>query len=356
MKTLDRYLTRQLIPVWLWCIIVFIFVSCLIDLFEHLDEILRYRIPVRTVAQYYLNFVPLVFVRASPLAVLLSAAFIATRLVRYQELLAMNAGGVSLRRAVIPFLFVGWLVSLAVFGVNEWLVPDTTAVYQRLRQEAFRGEEQADVLDSVTALDRVNRLYHARALYLKQQELADLTILEHDEQNRPKRSLYAQRAIFTAHGWLLLYGTVTRLKPSGALAGEPEPFVERVLALPVTPDSFRQPEAQPDTMRLGQLRRLIRRLKGIGITNVRRYVVELDAKVAFPLMNMVMGLIAFVGSTRRAVRGHLQGLGNSLGWGLLYYLGVATGLGIGKEGFLPPILAVWLPHVTAAWLCFRLLR
>ena len=52
MRILDRYVVRQLIPVWVWCIIVFLFLSCLIDLVEHLDEILRYHIRGRVVVQY----------------------------------------------------------------------------------------------------------------------------------------------------------------------------------------------------------------------------------------------------------------------------------------------------------------
>ena len=50
MRILDRYAVSQLLPVWIWCLCVFLFLSCLIDLFEHLDEILRYHIPLETVA------------------------------------------------------------------------------------------------------------------------------------------------------------------------------------------------------------------------------------------------------------------------------------------------------------------
>ena len=84
MRILDRYTVRQLVPAWIWCLLVFLFLSCLIDLFEHLDEILRYHISLATLAKYYLNFVPFVFVRASPLALLMASAFVATRLARYQ--------------------------------------------------------------------------------------------------------------------------------------------------------------------------------------------------------------------------------------------------------------------------------
>ncbi len=356
MRILDRYAVRQLFPAWVWCLVVFVSLSCLIDLFEHLDEILRYRIPVRTVYQYYLNFAPLVIVRASPLALLLSAAFVSARLARHQELLAMNASGTSLLRAGVPFLFVGWLVSLGMFVVNDRLVPRTLVVYERIRQEAFRGRGQTATLDNVAILDAFNRLYHARALDRETQELKDLTVIEHDWHNRPTKTLYASRAIWTRHGWLLLYGTIYRVGPRGVLQGEPQPFVERLISYPVTPASFSQPEARPDAMRYGQLRLLLTRLKQTGFIQIRRYTVELLSKLTFPLMNLVVCLIGFAGSTQWHLRGQLRGLGLGLGWGLLYYLGVAVSLGIAKEWKVPVLPMVWAPHLLALWWCLRTIR
>ena len=358
MRILDRYPVRQLLPVWIWCLLVFIFLSCLIDLFEHLDEILRFHIPVKTIIEYYVNFAPLVFVRASPLALLLGGAFVATRLSRHQELLAMNASGTSLLRASVPFVFVGWLASLCVFVVNEKVVPKAAIAYEEIKEQSFRGRATQDTLENVAVTDPFNRLYHARRLNLKTEELADLTILEHDLVNHPTKTLYVHRAIWTPHGWLLLGGTVYRVGPKGTLLGEPEPFVERLIAYPVTPESFRRPEARPDTMRYGQLQLLITRLKQMRITNVRRYEVELLSKLTLPLMNLVVCLIAFAGSTQLQLCGNLRGLGLSLGWGLLYYVAVGFGEGVGKRGLLaiPVVVAVLLPHVLAVSWCLKVLR
>ncbi len=358
MRILDRYVTRQLLPIWVWCLIVFVFMSCLIDLFEHLDEIIRYHIPPATVLEYYLNFMPMVFVRACPLALLLATAFLSTRLARHQEFLAMNASGTSLMRASIPFLFVGWLASLCVFFVNERIVPHTSAVYERLREDTFRGGTKNKPIENVAMIDSMNRLYHARELDLKNKELLDLTILEHDWHNRPTKSLYASRAVWTKFGWLLLYGRIYRIGPRGTVRGEPEPFVERLIAYPVSPESFAQPEAQPETMRFGQLRLLIFRLRQIGISNVKRYEVELLAKLTLPLMNLLIAFLGFAGSTQPQLRGHLKGLGTALGWGILYYIGVAMGQGVGKQGLLllPPLIAVFIPHAVAGWWCMRVIN
>lgn len=358
MRILDRYAIRQLVPVWIWCLLVFLFLSCLIDLFERLSDIIRYRIPPGAVLQYYLNFVPLVFLRASPLALLLGTAFVSARLARHQELLAMHATGTSLLRASVPFLFVGWLVSLCAFFVADGLVPRASATYERLRLETFRGREASQQFENVAAMDALNRLYHARALDLAHKELSQLTVLEHDPDNRPVTSLYASRAVWTRHGWLLLHGTLYHIGPGGAVRGDPQPFVERLVGYPVTPQSFSQPQTRPESMRYSELRLMIVRLGRMGITNVRRYRVELISKLTLPLMNLIIGFIAFAGSTRPHLRGQLRGMGLTLGWGLAYYFAVGLAEGLAKKGglFLPMTAVVWTPHVAAVWWCLRVLR
>src|SRR3989338_6858603 len=153
----------------------------------------------------------------------------------------MNASGTSLLRASVPFLFIGWLASLLAFAVNDLVVPGTTKAYERIRRDAFRSAEAGETIENVAVMDAVNRLYHARQLDLKTGELSDLTILEHDRQNRPVKSLYAARAVWTKFGWLLLHGAIYRVGPGGVLRGDPEPFVARPLSYPVSPAPFSQP-------------------------------------------------------------------------------------------------------------------
>ncbi len=270
----------------------------------------------------------------------------------------MTAGGTSLLRASVPFVFVGWLATLGVFFINDQVVPHTTRVYEQLRRDAFHGHEREKMVENVAILDSFNRLYHARELDVKAGELHDLTILEHDWENRPTKSLYATRAVWTRHGWLLLYGTIYRVGPKGVLRGEPESFTERLITYPVTLESFSEPDQRPETMSYSQLRLMVTRLRQMGMANTRRYAVELTSKLTLPLMNMIIAFLGFAGSTQPQLRGYLKGLGTSLGWGLLYYFAVGFGEGIGKNGIfhLPVFLAVWAPHALAVWWGLRVIR
>lgn len=356
MRILDRYVAWQLLPVWLWCTTVFLVLSSLVDLFGHLDEILRYHISTDVLVQYYLNFFPLVFVHAAPFALLLSTAFIAGRLARHSELLAVTASGTSLLRISIPFLFIGWCVSLGVFAVNERIIPHTSLIQERLQREVFREPRKESMVENVATMDSENRIYHARKLDTRRNRLYDLTVLEHDAMNHPIRNWHANQAIWTRHGWLLLYGTVYPLGDRGTLTSDPIPFVERLLPFPVTPQSFSEPQMRPEYLPFGQLRLFIERLKEMGVKNLKRYRVELVAKLSVPFINIVICLIAFAGSCAPSLRGSLKGLGISLGWGTLYYIVVHFSHAIAKAWPVPLFLPLILPHALALGLCFRELR
>lgn len=356
MRILDRYVVRQLLPAWIWCVAVFLFLGCFVDLFGRLDEIVRFHVPAGAVLRYYAYFVPILFVQGSPLALLLATAFVTMRLCRHQELLAMAASGTSLLRAAIPVAFVGWMASITVFVVNNRVVPGATRMYERMQLELFRSQTMGNAIENVAMMDQDNRLYHGRTLLPADREVRDLIVLEHDAQNRPVRSLYADRAIWTSHGWLMLFGTLYHMGPGGKVLGEPERFQERLIQLPVTPQSFLEPESRPETMRYAQLRRLIRRMRETGVGDTRRYRVDLAGKVALPMMNLLIALIGFAGSTQLQVRGNLRGLGLSLGWGMLYYLTVAACLAITKQWLIPITVGVWAPHAAALYWVFRRLK
>ena len=153
MRILDRYAVKQLIPVTVWCVCVFLLLSCMIDLFGHLDEILRYHVAMKTILEYYLQFLPLVFVKSAPFALLLSTSFVAMRLSRYQELLAMSASGTPPLRASVPFIFVGWIMTLCVFAVSEWIVPHCAATYDQMKEEVFKGGKTDELLENVALMD-----------------------------------------------------------------------------------------------------------------------------------------------------------------------------------------------------------
>ena len=114
MKLLDRYFFRQLLICLIFCLLTFVFFYVMIDLFGRLDEIIESKIPLETIANYYLSLIPLIFVRMCPLAILLATMYVLNNLSRNNEIIAAVSGGIHPNRILVPFLIaiILWCLSL----------------------------------------------------------------------------------------------------------------------------------------------------------------------------------------------------------------------------------------------------
>ncbi len=349
MRILDRYLVRQFVLPCLWCLLVFITMTVIVDLFEHLDEIVNNHVPWSMCAQYYASFVPIIYVKTSPMAMLLATTFVLGNLTRHQEIVAMKASGISLAHIVSPLVALGLLASVGVFLVNEYAVPQAARVYERLHQLAFdrpTADGTQHLRQNVTLLGHQNRLYHAQTFDPINCTLFDVTILEHDNRSTLTGKISAKRAQWDGQRWTLTDGQVQRLSSQGQMLEDPLPFTTRIVELEERPEDFLRPEARADTMRFTELSAYMREIAQHGGSTLTRLQVEWQSKLAFPFINLVIVLLGVPFAMRAPRRGGaLTGIGIGIVLGLIYYGAVATSAALGKGGLLPPMLAAWLPNL-----------
>ena len=85
MKILDRYITKKFIFPLVYYLFLFIFLYVIMDIFGHLDEILRNKVPLNILLQYYISFTPLIFVQTVPIATLLATVYMLSALNKSNE-------------------------------------------------------------------------------------------------------------------------------------------------------------------------------------------------------------------------------------------------------------------------------
>ena len=131
MKRLDSYILREAVPVFLFGLALYVsfgLISNLLPRAQYLGAA-----ELSGVLQWLALQVPAVAVQAMPIAGLLSIMLAFGRLARENELLVMQAGGISLLRTARPFLLGGLLMSGVSLALSEWVVPwanrETTLVY-----------------------------------------------------------------------------------------------------------------------------------------------------------------------------------------------------------------------------------
>ena len=110
------------------------------------------------------------------------------------------------------------------------------------------------------------------------------------------------------------------------------------------PGYFKKEVKQTSEMNYEQLGQYIQDLQQSGF-DVVRLRVQLQKKFAFPLITLVMAILAIPFALTAGRRGALAGVATAIGIAIVYW--VASGLfeAMGNASQLPPALAAWSPDL-----------
>ena len=278
-----------------------------------------------------------------PLATLLSVLVTFGILSRTSELSVMKACGISLYRVGLPLVIIALLWSTALFGLEQRVMA--------------RANQRADALDAQVrgrpprTMNPLARrwlvgeygFYHYTNFEPDANAISNLTIYQPAKTRWALESeTYAPRAVFSGNQWRAGRGWREDFLPKVQW----QPFTNRTLGLE-TPDYFETAEPLADMMTVGELREYIKELASSGV-NVIPHMVDLQRKLAFPFVTLVMTLLAIPFGVTTGRRGTLYGIGIGIVLALSYWVLGSAFAAIGKAGLLNPVLAAWAPNVIGA--------
>ena len=116
-------------------------------------------------------------------------------------------------------------------------------------------------------------------------------------------------------------------------------FESRTLAL-APPEDFRRSQVDASLMNFRELLDYVRRLSVSGYS-VAEHRVNLQRKLAYPMVTIVMTLLAVPFGVTIGRRGALYGIGLAAILAGLYFLLMTFFVAVGAAGLMPPVLAAW---------------
>jgi lipopolysaccharide export system permease protein len=355
MRILDRYVFRSVAAVFFLCLFTFVFLFIIIDLFSHLDVILKMKAGVDLLIHYYGTYLPFVFVQITPFSCLLAVLYAFARLNHDNELIAMRSSGLSVFAISKTVILFGIALSGAIFLVNDRVMPESLQTNQKIRQQLESGTTKKvryrdEVIHNVAIYGLRNRLFFINNFVPRQQAMEGITILEHDERQNMTRKIVANKGIYENGRWVFYQSITYAFDAEGQLTQEPR-FEEReIMSIPESPEEFLDQKQSTDFMSLAQIKSYISKLARSGATTVIRNLrIDYYHRLFAPLSTILIMLLAIPFgmkiSSRRTTG--LSSLGLSLILGFLYYVLNAVSLALGKAGILEPLVSASLVHMTA---------
>jgi LPS export ABC transporter permease LptG len=342
---LDRYVLRELLVFMGIGLAVATTLFIVIDLLQTLDRYLRNKPPLIYVLEHFLYRVPAALHEGLPVVMLVATIFLFLALTRAHELTAMKAAGMSLYRVAAPVLLLAAGVAVAAGLFQELLLPRLNELGEEVDRVKIRGQLPRHLQSRERLWLRTadSRFYRVELLHPGTSDLYGVTVLEVDQGSfRLHSRLDARRAHWTPAGWELTDGAFREFGPQGEV--HTVPFALTAIDLREDIDDFTKIHKPIMAMSYWELRDYIARLEATGF-QVKKYTVELYSKVAFPLVNLIMVLVAIPFSLQSPRGGRLFGVALAIaimaGYLVVHYVALA----FARADLLPPLLAAWTANI-----------
>jgi len=345
---IDRYLIRQYliflgIGTGVGAVLILV-----VDLLQTLDRFLRSKPPFLTIIEHFVYRIPGELYKGLPMIVLIATVFLFLTLTRQRELDALKAAGVSLYRASLPILLVAGAISGLAVVFQETALPEINAKADEVDRVKIRGQLPRHLQRQTQIWYRSSdtRFFRMALLDPVGRSMEGLTVIEISPDFRLVERLDARTAQWTPEGWQLVDGVLRRVGPKNQITSEP--FATRLVPMLEHIDDFIQVQNAPDTMSFLELRAYVTKLREGG-HRVNRYLVQLYSKLSFPLVHVIMALVAIpfaLVSPRSG--GRAMGIGVAIVIAVGYWVVHSVAIAFAQADLLPAALAAWTANIIFA--------
>jgi LPS export ABC transporter permease LptG/LPS export ABC transporter permease LptF len=352
-RILDEYILREFVAMFALVLAGFVLLMIVFTFFDLVGDILRNHIALSIVGEYLLNLTPSMLYLITPLAVLIAALVTFGVMNRNSEIIAIKATGISLYRLIIPIVTMAVVLAAALFFFDQYYLPQANRKQEALRNEikgrptqTYLHPEQKWMFGQKPLPGEPGRIYYYEFFDPDRIEFANLSVFEFDTTTfQLTRRIFAKRVVWNADagGWTFENGWVRDVE--GANVKDYRTFLETSFpSIHATPDYFKKEAVPSDEMNFGQLDRYIRDLQQSGF-DTKRLSVALWHKLSYPLITVVMAVLAIPFALSMGRRGSITGVAVAIAVALAYMVIDNLFGAMGNVNYLPAAMAAWSADV-----------
>ncbi|HXY15016.1 MAG TPA: LptF/LptG family permease [Terriglobales bacterium] len=349
---LDDYVLRDFVLNLALVLSAFLLLLLVFTVFELLGDIVRNQVSSLVVGEYLLSVSPYFLYNIAPLAILLAVLITLGLMQRSNEITAIKATGISIYRVVTPLLAVCAILAVSLFLSDQLYLP-----YSNKRQDALRNAIKGKPAQTYLNPDRKwifgqhSSIYYYQLFDSERNEFGRLSVFQFEPATfQLTQRIYAERARWeeTVGKWVCTQGWERNFR--GPAIGNYRTFdVATFASVSEPPTYFKKEVKQSSEMNYQELRGYIHDLQQSGFEVVRLRV-QLEKKFAFPMVVLVMAILAIPFALQAGRRSTVTGVAIAVGIALVYWTVSGLFEAMGNISELPPFLAAWSPDLIFALL------
>jgi LPS export ABC transporter permease LptG/LPS export ABC transporter permease LptF len=348
---LDEYVLREFLLTFGMVLVTFVMLMLVFTFFELLGDIIANRTPLITVGEYLINLTPSMIYLITPLSVLIGVLVVFGVMNRNSELTAMKATGISLYRIVVPILAIAAILSTSLFLFDDTYLPQANRRQEALRNrikgkppETFEHPGRKWIFGQQHA-GQPGRIFYYQYFDPDIDSFSNISVFEFKPGSFSlSKRIFAATAHWepTLNAWVFEDGWERGFAPGGV--SYQDFSVTTFPEVREPPGYFTKDVRQSSEMSFGELARYIRNLRQSGFNTVPLRV-QLNHKLAYPLITLVMAILAIPFALSMGKRGSLSGIAVAIGVAIAYFVVSGFFEAMGNVSWLPAFLAAWSPDL-----------
>ncbi len=346
MKILDRYVIKEsILPllIGLGGFVVFVSVELLYQLS---DIIVRYRVGFDKLLILLYYQLPYFLVMGIPVGVLFSIFWVISRFATSNEIVAIQVHGINLKRLVVPFMILSFILSGVAYLLNDFVVPKSNRKFEEARMRYIFRRNPEDALKMIET-DTFVKIGNNKYFYIKRFDKKTDTfynVLIYDLSSGRTNVIHAEKAYRKNNRWYLEKGRTYTVRRDGLLTFDMS-FEEMELDIAKEIEEFVRAAKTPRSMTSRELKKKIEIFRKLG---VRTWALEVEYQEKFstsfaPVIIVILGVPV---SLFFNVRSKSWSVILTFILVVLYQGSDAWISALGKEGMVKPALAPWIPNIV----------
>lgn len=346
MQLIDRYILKLFLLYLTAGLVVFVTLYLTVDVMSFAMR--NADVSGTTLIKFYAYKTPAVVYQLIPVACLLATLFTLATLNRTNEMTAIFSLGMGLGRVATPILVTVVLISVAVFGVGDQVLPKLA---QKANYVEYVEIKKRPGLYSTVKTNKIwyrseNILFNIKTLDAREARAQGITLYYFDPNWDLTQLITASEVEMKGNLWHLKNGLVTLFAQESSFPLT-KSFTDKAISMNEDLRDIQNTTNSSELMSLRELGRFIERNKDAGLETLR-YEVDYHAKFGFAFAAFVMSVLGVpfsVGRTRSG--GTFANLGICLALTFGYWVLYNSGIVLGQHGYLPPIVAAWGANTVA---------
>lgn len=353
-KTLEKYTASYFLMFFFYCMTASVFMFMFIDFVGKISRFMTAGLGY--VFSYYLNFIPFIITLMIPTSVMLASLFTFSTMSKKNEISAMKSAGLSTSAIIMPILRTAILLSILVFLLNEFIVPNAELARRKMDVEVLRRSSvmMKSKHDNIWYLGEGNVIYSITRINPADSTITGLRMFHFRDRHIITDIVDIQKARFV--------GT-NKLRAENLFKISIDSIGEKVvkkdvdtLKIKETFNDFLIEQRPPETMNFIELKQYIEKMERAGLA-MQGKMADYHFKFALPFLSIIIVFLSTPLVIKHSKTSNAKNIGTGLGIIFFYYITMKTGLSLGHAEVLHPILAAWLGNIIyAIWAFVIFLR